>query len=383
MQYDSQGGTSVSAIDKLPGYTVSELPSPTKDHAVFVGWYTEPTGGERLTTETVINEDITYYAQWNPVVIVTYDSQGGTSVDQKIILLGSTLSELPTTSRQLYTFDGWYTDPENGIEFTTPIIIEGNITVYAHWIENAIVTFDSQGGTEVNQIDLRPGTSLISLPTTIKAGHEFIGWFDELEDGTEFTINTVITSDITVYAHWMERRVYSIGEEVYFNPIDGGVNNSCTAVSGNCMKFNVLKDNDDTVLLILDHNLGATVAWYADTCTNYSGPVTANAALSSRTSNWNNVELMSGGAKSRLINNEDVSAVGSYSSLPAWLYQNTSSNAYGDSNYGYWSSATYSSNYARAVLSSGKYGIPSNGIYVCTSNRYGVRPVISVLKSKL
>ena len=45
------------------------LPTPTRDDYVFVGWYTEPEGGEKITDEfTDWNDDITLYARWEELM---------------------------------------------------------------------------------------------------------------------------------------------------------------------------------------------------------------------------------------------------------------------------------------------------------------------------
>ncbi len=48
-----------------------QLLTPTRVGYTFAGWFTAPTGGERVTDETVYTEDTELYAQWNKVVAVT------------------------------------------------------------------------------------------------------------------------------------------------------------------------------------------------------------------------------------------------------------------------------------------------------------------------
>lgn len=65
--FDSQGGTSVSAITNIIENTkIASLPNPpTRKNCTFMGWYTEPNGKGRVFDEnTVINGDITVYAYW-------------------------------------------------------------------------------------------------------------------------------------------------------------------------------------------------------------------------------------------------------------------------------------------------------------------------------
>ena len=42
-----------------------------------------------------------------------------------------------------YTFVGWYTLPEGGIQVNENTIINGNITFYAHWIKSIVARINS------------------------------------------------------------------------------------------------------------------------------------------------------------------------------------------------------------------------------------------------
>lgn len=63
--YDANGGscsvqsTEADASDKLTSFVV-----PTREGYNFDGWFTEETGGEQITTDTVFTNDTTIYAHW-------------------------------------------------------------------------------------------------------------------------------------------------------------------------------------------------------------------------------------------------------------------------------------------------------------------------------
>ena len=40
------------------------LPTPTRDNYTFLGWYTDPIEGEKVSSETIATENNTYYAHW-------------------------------------------------------------------------------------------------------------------------------------------------------------------------------------------------------------------------------------------------------------------------------------------------------------------------------
>jgi len=49
------------------GEVVGDLPVLNAEGYTFIGWYTEPTGGEKVIETTPVSEDTTYYAHWDTV----------------------------------------------------------------------------------------------------------------------------------------------------------------------------------------------------------------------------------------------------------------------------------------------------------------------------
>ena len=61
--FDANRGTcTVSSIDT--DGKIENLPVATRDGYTFLGWFTNTTGGEQITTETVFETSTTVYAQW-------------------------------------------------------------------------------------------------------------------------------------------------------------------------------------------------------------------------------------------------------------------------------------------------------------------------------
>lgn len=75
--FDSQGGSHVSSQTVKEGTTIS-LPIPTRDGYKFLGWYTEATGGSKVTSLTV-TKNVTLYAHW--------EKEQGSAV-QNIVIAG-------------------------------------------------------------------------------------------------------------------------------------------------------------------------------------------------------------------------------------------------------------------------------------------------------
>lgn len=63
--WNSTGGTCAQTETVLPsGFPLGVLPVATKEGYTFKGWFTAESGGEQITIETVVNDNVTYYAQW-------------------------------------------------------------------------------------------------------------------------------------------------------------------------------------------------------------------------------------------------------------------------------------------------------------------------------
>lgn len=147
---------------------------------------------------------------WTVAYYVTFDKNGGeTDANPQTIKSGE---GLPTTNptRTDYKFLGWYTkdgtDGDWGEEFTADTTVSEDTTVYAKWEKLYWVTFDLNGGTADSAIN--PIYHGEPLPTEIptKENFKFGGWLTN--DGTngdwgeQYSIDTVVTENITVYAKW-------------------------------------------------------------------------------------------------------------------------------------------------------------------------------------
>lgn len=209
-----------SKVVVAPKTTVEELPTaPVRTGYNFGGWYTEPNGkGTQFTAETPVNDNITVYAKWNSYeYVVTFDYNNSDrptgQVKKTVSSPDTSVGTLPTAPvRGGYYFVGWNTAADGtGDMFIASTPVTANITVYPKWSLNPTftVTFDSQGANTAADPSVKevvaPATKIDSLPTDpIKEDSIFAGWFTgENGTGDEFTADTVVAGNITVYAKWL------------------------------------------------------------------------------------------------------------------------------------------------------------------------------------
>jgi len=68
--------------------------------------------------------------------------------------------------------------------------------------QSGTVTFNVGGGSSVDPIVVSAGQPIGELPMPTRQGYDFLGWFTAAEGGTEITSETIVTDDMTIFAHW-------------------------------------------------------------------------------------------------------------------------------------------------------------------------------------
>ncbi len=204
--FKSKGGTEVESITALYDTTISIPAEPTRLGYTFIGWYKETSCTNVWDFAIdVVTGNTTLYAEWTiNNYTVSFDSQGGSSIESKIVKYNKTINEPKAPKRMGYTFAGWY--KESWIvpwDFATDTVTS-NVTLYARWLINSYtVTFKSKGGTEVESITALYDTT-ISIPAEpTRSGYTFIGWYKETSctNVWDFSID-VVTGNTTLYAKW-------------------------------------------------------------------------------------------------------------------------------------------------------------------------------------
>lgn len=86
------------------------------------------------------------------------------------------------------------------------------------------VTFVTDGGTEIDPMQVEANTNLERPDNPTKAGHIFKGWYldlNNIEAGSFLFDETPITSDITLYALWQIRQYNVSYQDSDGNPVEG------------------------------------------------------------------------------------------------------------------------------------------------------------------
>ena len=105
-----------------------------------------------------------------------------------------------------HKFLGWFTEAEGGEAVTEDTVVTGNMKVYAQWDATKFtLTFDTQGGDPVESQTVEIGDAVKKLPTPVREGYTFLGWFDAAEGGNPVKSIDAMTGDVTLYAQWEKK----------------------------------------------------------------------------------------------------------------------------------------------------------------------------------
>ena len=217
VSFDANGGECSTASRRYPvGEVYDSFPVATREHFSFGGWWTLPSGGERLGNTSVVSaqENRTLYAQWTRKdLLVTFAPNGGScNVPFLFYPIGFAYGQLPEATWDGYSFDGWFTQQVGGeaITKTTTVPEAEEQTLWAHWIPTGqIVEFFANGGEcDTTNFGYTVGVPYGWLPTPTRDGFAFSGWYP-MEERTRISENTIVSTEGRrwLYASWNDHPI--------------------------------------------------------------------------------------------------------------------------------------------------------------------------------
>ena len=193
------GETVVKTASVKDGATIADadLPAdPTKDSAVFEGWFD---GDKAFDKTAAITGDVTYTAKWTSLFTVTF-KDGDTVIATATVKDGEKIaaSDIPANlaDTQDSAFEGWF----NGDSaFDKDAAITASVTYNAKWTGLFNVTF-MNGDTQVKSVKVKDGAviSAEDVPGALAdTDFAFLGWF---VGDVAYDSSAAVTSNIVVNA---------------------------------------------------------------------------------------------------------------------------------------------------------------------------------------
>ncbi len=223
VNFSTDQGTPVASQTVPTGSKLDQAAiATTRTGFTFAGWYRtadcDPAGSWDLDND-LVTVNLTLHAKWvRNIYTVSFDTgEGGSAVASQQIGYNEPASRPETDpERGGYTFGGWFADAacEIAWDFEQPVLVD--TTIYAKWIVNYQVTFDSRGGSPVAS-QLVPSGSRLSEATiaTSKFGHHLLGWYwtEGSVDHQWLFDQHVVTGATNLFAKWQENEYTVTFEE--------------------------------------------------------------------------------------------------------------------------------------------------------------------------
>ncbi len=204
--FETNGGNEIEKIYVTSGNTF-DVDEPVKIGYSFDGWYLSNeylNNEEVIMGQTPITSTIVLYAKWiDAVSLVTFETNGGSEINSVYVKYNDVLSVKEPT-KEGYSFGGWYLDEKYSNQFFVekdPII--NDLTLYAKWNPNQlIVSFNSNGGSEIADVNVYYNESLNLTVEPTKTDFEFGGWYLDEECQTKYNMDSKVTTNLLLYAKW-------------------------------------------------------------------------------------------------------------------------------------------------------------------------------------
>lgn len=132
ISFDTDGGNSLESITAKEKETIT-LPIAVKEGYIFNGWIDET--GKIIPSIYVVTKDATLKATWisetADTITIKFDTNGGSKIEDIIIVKGETLKLPQNPTKAGYKFVTWET--ENGTPIYNEALLSESVTLYAVW----------------------------------------------------------------------------------------------------------------------------------------------------------------------------------------------------------------------------------------------------------
>lgn len=153
--FKSDENTVINTMTVKEGNSVGEPENPVKDGYQFDGWYTDVNCTDKYDFNTVVSADLTLYAKWLAKYTVSFDTDGGSTVESQTVVTGNKATKPAVNpTKKGYNFVGWYTDNTYTTEFDFEnTIITDNTTIYAKFEDASIIRLNGYTFNKISTLE--------------------------------------------------------------------------------------------------------------------------------------------------------------------------------------------------------------------------------------
>ena len=194
--FETNGG---DAIASYKTDAINSAPVTSRANYELDAWYeSSDFSGAPIVFPYIVTKPTTLYAKWLPTYNVSFVSNGGSQVAS---FSAAKIESAPATSREGYSFVGWYFDSDLQNKVFFPYTLAADTVFYANWQRVYNVTFVTNGGTALAEIQ---SGYIESAPVSTKTDASLEGWYSDSACGAESKVAFpyIVNGDITLYAKW-------------------------------------------------------------------------------------------------------------------------------------------------------------------------------------
>lgn len=203
--FDSNGGESVPSQSVEYSKKLEKPEDPKRAEHSFDCWCSDKELANEYDFSKEVTEAFTLYARWRlAVATVTFNTNFGSAARPAKVNVGEKIELPENPTKKGFLFKEWCVDSGGLMPFDPETPIPGNITLYAIWTDACAVTFDSDGGTEIPEQNIKIGGLAVYPMTPAKDNHKFAHWCMDEERTEVFDFSTPVTENITLHAVFIQ-----------------------------------------------------------------------------------------------------------------------------------------------------------------------------------
>lgn len=223
VQYNANGGTGAPSA-QTKTYGVDLTLSSTKPTKSFQLTYDARSGTLPSGTTNPVTKNCTFN-NWKATDGTTYSSGGTYKKNEGTTLTAQwtnpTLGTLPTPTRTNYRFLGWYTSATGGSAVTSSTTMSEDRIIYAHWVEQVTLTYNTNGGSGSVSAETKDTGSEFTIKNYSGTKSENVTYY---ANGGSFSGNASTTkAGNMVFKGWADSSSATTAQYIYNDPTKGKI----------------------------------------------------------------------------------------------------------------------------------------------------------------
>lgn len=193
VQFETNGGSLIQDVEVGSDKKLVLPSNPEKDKFAFKGWYTDSELTEAFDINSIITESIKLYAKWEAKLVVKFDCNEGSLINDVYVVTGDKLVKPTNPTKDGANFYNWYIDNEFKVIYDFNKAVTEGLTLFAKWeTKSYTIKFVYEDNTE-EEFNVLHGKNFVDVPS-IPEKDGFVGtWsnFKFINVQDDVTVNLI------------------------------------------------------------------------------------------------------------------------------------------------------------------------------------------------